>query len=230
MRIKNWSQFQHFKDRTPPWIKLYRWLLDDPDWNELDGKTAKILVMLWLLASEDKDKNGNLPCERKIAFRLRMTERELCKELQKLTHWLVLDDIGAISDRYQSDAPETETETETETDMFKIFWKEYPIKKSKAKAHDIWRKLKKNGKLPNIDIVLQSIANQKEEKQILSDNGLFVPEWKHPTTWLNQGCWDDEVVKVEKNEPPQVNLDEVASEQYRELQGLMKEFGKIKED
>jgi hypothetical protein len=77
---------------------------------------------------------------------------------------------------------------------------------------------------------LQSIANQKEEKQILCDSGLFCPEWKHPTTWLNQGCWNDEAVTIKKDEPPQVNLDEVASEQYRELQGLMKEFGKIKED
>jgi hypothetical protein len=29
IRIKNWAQFQHFKDRKPPWVKLYRDLLDD---------------------------------------------------------------------------------------------------------------------------------------------------------------------------------------------------------
>ena len=29
MRIKNWNRFQHFKDRKPPWIKLYRDILDD---------------------------------------------------------------------------------------------------------------------------------------------------------------------------------------------------------
>ena len=33
MRIKNWAQFQHFKDRSPPWIKLHREFLDDYDIN-----------------------------------------------------------------------------------------------------------------------------------------------------------------------------------------------------
>ena len=29
MRIKNWKKFQHFRDRKPPWIKLYRDLLGE---------------------------------------------------------------------------------------------------------------------------------------------------------------------------------------------------------
>ena len=36
-RIKGWVKFQHFKDRRPPWIKLYRDILEDPDWHDLDG-------------------------------------------------------------------------------------------------------------------------------------------------------------------------------------------------
>ena len=28
---KNWSQFQHYKGRRPPWIKLHRALLDEDD-------------------------------------------------------------------------------------------------------------------------------------------------------------------------------------------------------
>jgi hypothetical protein len=52
-RVKNWKKFQHFKDRSPPWIKLYRDLLDDPDWHELSGDEAKALVMIWLVASEN---------------------------------------------------------------------------------------------------------------------------------------------------------------------------------
>ena len=27
MKIKNWSKFQHFKDRKPPWVKLYPGLM-----------------------------------------------------------------------------------------------------------------------------------------------------------------------------------------------------------
>ena len=117
MRIKDWGKFQHFKDRTPPWVKLYRDLLDDPDWHELDGDTAKYLVMLWLIASEDENKKGGLPDSRKLAFRLRTTEAKINHALTKLSHWLIRDDIVTISERYRGDAPETETETETETDI-----------------------------------------------------------------------------------------------------------------
>jgi hypothetical protein len=117
--IKDWNKFQHFKDRTPPWVKLYRDILDDPDWHCLDGDSAKTLVMLWLIASEDETHEGKLPDSRRLAFRLRITEHELKQVLNKLNHWLISDDIAAISPGYRRDAPETETETETETEIDK---------------------------------------------------------------------------------------------------------------
>jgi len=118
-KIKGWTKFQHFKDRRPPWIKLYRDILEDPDWHDLDGDTAKILVALWLIASEDEDQNGALPDVRRIAFRLRLPETKVKQSLNKLSHWLDQDDDIVISSGYQSDAPETETETETETEKSK---------------------------------------------------------------------------------------------------------------
>ena len=93
-RVKNWKKFQHFKDRRPPWIKLYRDLLDDPDWHELSGDEAKALVMIWLVASEN---DGDLPDNRKLAFRLRLGERDVETLLKYLSHWLERDDIEAIS-------------------------------------------------------------------------------------------------------------------------------------
>lgn len=109
MRIKNWNKFQHFKDRKPPWVKLYRDVLDDLEWYELDPLASKVLVMCWLIASEDE---GNLPSTKNLAFRLRMTEKQTIDCLNKLSHWLEHDDINTISERYQDDALETETETE----------------------------------------------------------------------------------------------------------------------
>lgn len=114
LRIKNWQKFQHFKDRTPPWVKLYREILDDPDWHSLDSDAAKVLIGLWLIASEDETKTGTLPDVRKLAFRLRISEKQLNQALTKLSHWVIQDDIEVISERYQLDAPETETETETD--------------------------------------------------------------------------------------------------------------------
>ena len=113
MQIKNWKKFQHFKDRKPPWVKLYRDVLDDLEWYELDPLASKVLVMCWLIASED---DGRLPSSKTLAFRLRMTEKQTIDCLNKLSHWLEQDDINAISKRYQDDSLETETETEKETE------------------------------------------------------------------------------------------------------------------
>jgi hypothetical protein len=111
MRIKNWHKFQHFKDRRPPWVKLYRDLLDDIEWHQLDALSAKVLVMLWLIASED---DGQLPNTKTLAFRLRMSEKQTNDAINNLSHWLEQDDINVISQRYQDDLLETETETERE--------------------------------------------------------------------------------------------------------------------
>ena len=100
MRIKNWHQFQHFKDRKPPWIKLYRDLLDDLDWHELEPKASKVLVQLWLIASEDNNQQGNLPSIKSLAFRLRMPEKDLSVCIAKLNHWLIQDDINTITSFY----------------------------------------------------------------------------------------------------------------------------------
>jgi hypothetical protein len=102
-RVKNWNKFQHFKDRRPPWIKLYRDLLDDPDWHELSGDEAKALVMIWLVASENE---GNLPDIRKLAFRLRIDERQVQTLLKYLSQWLDRDDTETTPSQYQSDSPE----------------------------------------------------------------------------------------------------------------------------
>ena len=130
MRIKNWNKFQHFKDRKPPWVKLYRDLLDDIDWHELDAQASKVLVMLWLIASEE---DGNIPATKTLAFRLRMTEKQTIDCLNKLSHWLEQDDISVISEQYQSDSLETETEAYKE--------KEKETKKMQAPdgvSLDVW--------------------------------------------------------------------------------------------
>lgn len=115
--VKNWGRFQHFKDRRPPWVKLYRELLDDPEWSALSPAASKVLVMCWLLASESDC--GNLPTVAVMAFRFRMKESVLSECLRGLTHFLIRTDITMISPRYQDDLLETETyprETEAEAD------------------------------------------------------------------------------------------------------------------
>jgi hypothetical protein len=142
MRIKNWDRFQHFKDRKPIWIKLYRDLLDDLNWHELDGKSAKALVMIWLIASEDL---GKLPETKTLAFRLRMSEKETKEVVTKLSQWLEQDDINTISDGYQDDMPEKrrketdkekEKETDTPTGVSQQVWDSF-VKQRKTKKAQV---------------------------------------------------------------------------------------------
>jgi hypothetical protein len=76
---------------------------------------------------------------------------------------------------------------------FLIFYSAYPRRIAKDEAYKAWNK--RNGSRPEIDVLLSAIKNQSEWRN--NANGEFRPEWKHPATWLNQGCWDDEVTKQE---------------------------------
>jgi len=68
--IKNWERFQHYRHRNPPWIRLYRDLVDNPDWRKLSDSAARLLVELWLLASE-LEPGGRVPYDpNMLAWRL----------------------------------------------------------------------------------------------------------------------------------------------------------------
>jgi uncharacterized phage protein (TIGR02220 family) len=53
LRIKNWAEFQHYKDRNPPWIKLHRALLDNYEFCSLQDAQKAHLVMIWIHASQN---------------------------------------------------------------------------------------------------------------------------------------------------------------------------------
>lgn len=118
MRVRNWKKFQHFKNRRPPWIKLYRDILDDEEWGCLSGEDKGLLVELWLLASEDKDGNGQLPSPKAIAYRTRTSIKKILPALSRLSHWLdggsAQGDDKVISPCRQFGSPEREREGETE--------------------------------------------------------------------------------------------------------------------
>jgi hypothetical protein len=154
MKIKNWTKFQHFKDRRPPWVKLYRDILDDLEWHELDPLAAKVLVMLWLIASEN---DGRIPDNKTLAFRLRLTEVKTKEIIIKLSHWLEQDDINSISNGYQVDSTETERETEVEKE------KETKAKAPEGVSPEVWDSFVKQRKASRA-VITQSVIRsiQKE--------------------------------------------------------------------
>ena len=78
------------------------------------------------------------------------------------------------------------------TEDFLSVYEHYPLKKGKFQAQKTWNKLSDKGDLPEIKNMIKAIANQKKERSFLKNQNRFVPQWKHFSTWLNAGCWDDE--------------------------------------
>lgn len=73
---KNWDSFQHYKDRSPAWIKLHRNILDDYEFHCLPDASKALAPLLWLVASEYQD--GIIDASStKLAFRLRIGEEKL---------------------------------------------------------------------------------------------------------------------------------------------------------
>ena len=73
--------------------------------------------------------------------------------------------------------------TDLERD-FELFWMAYPRRKAKGAARKAFLKAIK---ITNIKTICDGALNYAAENQ--HTDGRFI---KHPATWLNQGCWDDE--------------------------------------
>lgn len=119
IRPKNWHDFQHYKERSPAWIKLHRRLLDDFDFQRLHDASRALAPMLWLLASESKDATVNADPE-KLAFRLRRTPQWVVDALTPLIESgffeVVQDASNPLAERTQGACSEREKEAEKEKD------------------------------------------------------------------------------------------------------------------
>ena len=73
-------------------------------------------------------------------------------------------------------------------DQFEIFYKKYPLKKSKDNAYSKFCSILKNKKA-TFEQIMTGLDNYINEIKIKGTEKQYI---KHPSTWLNQGCWDDD--------------------------------------
>ncbi len=88
---------------------------------------------------------------------------------------------------------------------FDEFWAAYPKKVGKKAAWAAWKKVKPDAEL--FDKIMTAISKAKATEQWQRENGRFIP---NPTTWLNQGRWDDEYGEVMADGINSRNNEEVA--------------------
>lgn len=107
IKPKNWHEFQHYKDRCPPWIKLHHSILDNYEFHMMQDASKALAMCLWLIASEHL--SGEIDASPdKLAFRLRSTAKKIDESLKQLIDngffFVVQVDSNALADRRQ-DAP-----------------------------------------------------------------------------------------------------------------------------
>ena len=189
---KNWTIFQHYKDRCPPWVKLHRELLNDKQFMCLPVASKALAPLLWLLASESKTGEFDGSIE-ELVFRLRFTTKEVEAGLKPLIDkGFFLNASGVLADCLQDAIPETEREREERERQkqlaldvklgFVEFWKCYPKKIAKPNAEKAWMKI-----APDVDLtkrIIHAISAQK----LLEREEQFIP---YPASWLNARRWED---------------------------------------
>lgn len=77
---------------------------------------------------------------------------------------------------------------------FDEFWSAYPKKVGKDDARKAFLKRKPDGEL--LALMLAAIAAQRESQAWTRDGGQYIP---NPSTWLNQGRWQDETDPVQQS-------------------------------
>ncbi len=77
---------------------------------------------------------------------------------------------------------------------FDLFWNTYPKKVGKQKCLEIWVDLKKKKARPSINDIVKALKIQKVSEDWTKENGRYIP---NPSTWLNQGRWDDELREIQ---------------------------------
>ena len=55
-RLRNWTTFQHYKDRNPPWVKLHTELLDNYEFSRLQDASKLLAYCVILLAARSDNK------------------------------------------------------------------------------------------------------------------------------------------------------------------------------
>lgn len=100
-----------------------------------------------------------------------------------------------------------------ESENFKTFWNAYPYKANRKKAFEAWQKKKLDSKF---DEIMTGLEKLKPSHQWQKNNGEFIPM---PTTFLNGSRWNDEPIRVKKNDGMAAGLYVPPHTEYEPMSG-----------
>lgn len=114
--VKNWEQFQQYRDRDPKWIKLHRDTLDDYEFDGLTEIQQCHLIKIWLLAAKlgNKIPNDTKWVARKIGAQSKVDLDQLVTVGFLVSEKSVQMCTDVYTEREGEGEEERETEVETE--------------------------------------------------------------------------------------------------------------------
>lgn len=134
-----------------------------------------------------------------------------------------LTDNGRLETKRSRNEVETESEEEGETETkepadetppvtvwpsFEDFWEEYGKKVDRPKCEKKWKKISQEAREKILDHVPRYVASTPDVKYR-----------KNPTTYLNNECWNDEIIEHGKRDTKTDNLRSIAESIARTVNG-----------
>ncbi len=221
--VKNHKKFQHYKNRTPPWIKLHRTIFTDYEFSCLQDASKLHLILIWLLASEMDNK---IPYDPDWVQKRLGLQKPVNLKALKEKGFIAVDSV-MLAECLQGARAEGEGEGEgykqetenplSEKEEFALVWENrfeqawiaYPEKKGKDKA----RRHFKAQVLTFLDLddLLRAMGNYEAETARVRANGHADRAWMHGGTWFNKN-WRDFIAyepppEVDQKSPLQKDLE-----------------------
>ena len=121
-------------------------------------------------------------------------------------------------DRQSTDkAPTTnKKERKKEEELFDEFRVFFPGRKNGLEV-EFNNFVKKDGWREALPLLKPAIENQKMWREQDKKNGVFVPQWKNLSTWMNQKCWTEEPPSNEAPKKPVTTSDIYMREHERQV-------------
>jgi hypothetical protein len=194
LQIVKWNEWQTFRtDRgTPPWIKVHRNLLTNPEWAALSDSEKGQLVSIWLIAA---DKDGRVPADEKLLQKVALLDKppniNRFKDLEFLASSGCQDDVNSPQD----DAPETETDKRQNKHFvhfdsesaFEEIWTDYPNPTGKQAAKKFFVKaVTSEDEFGEIHNSLKNYKAYVEKERI---GGFKDLRWQGGSRWFNPKEW-----------------------------------------
>jgi len=117
-RIVNWSRFQHYTKRNPPWIKLHYEILSSADWVALSDTSRVLAIACMLIASRNE---GFIPSNKEYIKRVAyLNKTPDFGPLLKCGFIKPCGDVQADASMMQADATsESDSDSDSDSDSYR---------------------------------------------------------------------------------------------------------------